>query len=413
MTARGAVADMTEPLIAPFAALRPAPGRAGEVAAPPYDVVTTDEARARAAHRPWDFLHVSRPEIDLPAGADPHGDDAYAGAAAAFRRMQEEGVLIRDPKPAFYAYRITDGGHVQTGLAAAACVPAYAGGRIRRHELTRPAKEQDRARQIAAVGAHTGPVFVVHRPNPVVSAALDAATARAPDADVALDGIRHQVWAIGTAAAIAGLAQAFEAMARLYVADGHHRAAAAVRVHAARPRADRFLVVSFPADQVRILDYNRVVRDLKGMTAEAFVEAVRARFDVEPRDHPVRPERAGVFGMVVAGRWYRLVSRSATGGTVGPLARLDVTRLAEDLLSPVLGIGDVRTDPRIDFVGGSRGLETLDSMVRSGDWAVAFSLYPTSLDDLMAVADAGEVMPPKSTWFDPKLADGLLSLPLD
>lgn len=404
---------MTPPLIAPFTAWRPAPGRAAEVAAPPYDVLTTEEARTRAVGRPWDFLHVSRPEIDLPPDADPHGDDAYAEAAAAFRRMQKQGVLIRDPEPCFYAYRITDKDHIQTGLAAAARVSAYAEGRIRRHELTRPHKELDRARQIEAVGAHTGPVFVVHRSNADVAAALDAAAAREPIADVIIDGrARHQIWRIDDAA-IASLAHAFEAMERLYVADGHHRAAAAVRVHATRPTADRFLMVSFPADRVRILDYNRVVRDLGGLTPPTFLEAVRARFDVEASDQPVCPERAGTFGMVIAGRWYRLRFRSEPDAAAGPLAALDVTRLADSLLTPVLGVGDPRIDPRIDFVGGSRGLSALEDMVRSGGWAVAFSLYPTSLDDLMAVADAGEVMPPKSTWFDPKLADGLLSLPME
>ncbi|MCW5699796.1 MAG: DUF1015 domain-containing protein [Rhodospirillales bacterium] len=401
------------PLIAPFAAVRPAHGRAAEVAAPPYDVITTEEARARAADRPWDFLHVSRPEIDLPPDADPHGDEAYAKAASNFSRMQESGVLVRDDAPCYYVYRIVSGGHTQTGLAAAAHVPAYSAGRIRRHEHTRPDKEMDRARQIEAVGAHTGPVFVTHRADAVVARLLNTAAAGNPDSDVTLDDkVRHQVWAVKDKDRIERLSSAFEGMERLYVADGHHRAAAATRVFEKRPTSDRFLVVSFPADQVRILDYNRVVRDLQGRTPEAFLSDVREHFTVEPSDLPYRPERRGEFGMFVADRWYRLAQRDTGHASENPVTSLDVSRLADGLLSPILGIGDPRTDPRIDFVGGSRGLNGLEDRVRSGEWAVAFSLYPTSLEDLMAVADAGEVMPPKSTWFDPKLADGLLSLPL-
>lgn len=421
--------------VRPFAALRPAPGRAGDVAAPPYDVVTAEEARDQARGRPWSFLHISRPEIDLPSGADPYGPEAYGQAANALRAMVEAGVLIREQCPCYYVYRLNRAGHEQTGIAAAASVDAYRRNRIRRHEHTRPDKEADRARQIAAVAAHTGPVFTVHRPNAAIATLIDrAVSAAAPAADVTdRDQVRHRVWPVADPAIVGGLSAAFAAMEALYIADGHHRAAAAARVaegaipgsgvsggaaEEARALDGRawFLVVSFPSDAVRILDYNRVVRDLGGRTAQQFLEALTARFRVEAEAAPVRPRARGEFGMVLDGRWYRLApsAPSAPGAepTVAPLDRLDVSVLSRLVLSPMLGIDDPRTDPRIDFVGGSRGVEDLERRVRSGEWAAGFSLFPTSLDDLMAVADAGDVMPPKSTWFDPKLADGLLSLPL-
>jgi uncharacterized protein (DUF1015 family) len=423
---------MTAPaLIRPFRAIRPAPRRAADVAAPPYDVVTTEEARAQARGRPYSFLHVSRPEIDLPAGADPHGLEAYAKAAAAMRRMIAGGVLLREPAAAYYVYRIVAGDRVQTGIAAAAAVAAYTSGRIRRHELTRPEKEQDRARQIAAVGAHTGPVFVMHRPSADVAAVIADATAAEPLADVrdagdagAAGSARHQIWRLGGSEAIAMVSAAFEAMPALYVADGHHRAAAAARVAEAAPAvapgracddgAPRFLIVSFPTTEVEIRDYNRVVADLNGLRPAQLLEALKPLFFIEAASGPVRPERPHVFGMVLAGgAWYRLTLKDPPGDEAGPLARLDVSLLSRLVLVPVLGIGDPRTDPRLDFVGGSRGLAALEEMVAGGSWAAGFSLHPTALADLMAVADAGEVMPPKSTWFEPKLADGLLSLPLN
>lgn len=411
------------PLLRPFRALRAAPRHASEVTAPPYDVVSVDEAREQARGHRWSFFHVSRPEIDLPPGADPYAPEAYGKAAEAMQRMVAEGVLIRDERPFYYVYRMTSGAHRQTGIAAAAAVGAYTSGRIRRHELTRPEKERDRARQIEAVGAHTGPVFVMHRP----SAAVAGVAAAAADGEALADvtdarGVRHQVWRVEDADAEARLSAAFEAMPALYVADGHHRAAAAVRV--AEDRASyrpatpggmegRFLVVSFPSDEVTILDYNRVVRDLNGHTAATLLDALAGAFTVESSDAPVRPLRHHTFGMVLEDRWYRLALRNAPPAEGNPVERLDVSLLSRFVLDPLLGVRDPRTDSRIDFVGGSRGLEALERMVGMGTYAVGFSLYPTALADLMAVADAGEVMPPKSTWFEPKLADGLLSLPLD
>ncbi len=419
---------MIQSLIRPFEALRPTPEYAAEVASRPYDVLTADEARAGAAGRAWSFLHVSRAEVDLPPGIDVHGPEVYAKAGENIARMVDAGVLIRESGPCYYAYRMTMGDHVQTGLAAAGSLAAYESNRIRRHELTRPDKELDRTRQIEAVGAHTGPVMVTHRPDAGVAAILENATVGPASFSATTDeGTLHEVWVISDPAAIAGLTDGFEAMDAIYIADGHHRSAAALRVAEARRSAtppahgdelyERFLIVSFPADEVLILDYNRGVLDLNGLRPDAFLSGVRAAFELERVDGQARPKRRGSFGMYLDGRWYRLSPRepvppgSAEGSTA--VERLDVSVLADRLLRPILGVGDPRTDPRIDFIGGGRGLGALEDRVNGGRYAVAFALFPTSLEDLMAVADAGEIMPPKSTWFEPKLADGLLSLPLE
>lgn len=408
------------PLLSPFAALRPAPGRAPEVVARPYDVITFDEAKAGAAGKPWSFLHVSRAEIDLPEGTNPYADAVYERAAAVLFEMYDARVLRRDPGPAFYVYRMTMGDHVQTGLAGAASVDAYRAGRVRKHELTRPDKEDDRTRQIETCGAQTGLVLCAHHPNPRVDGILAAATAEEPDSDaVTDDGVRHQVWVIADLTRIEQLWAAFDAMDAIYIADGHHRSAAAARVADNRRAAgistgdERFLVVTFPADQMKVLDYNRVVRDLAGMDATSFLAALAATYDVEPLAGATAPDARATFTMVLEGRWYRLRRRAGVPAELPPADRLDVSLLAQDVLGPLLGITDLRTDRRIDFVGGGRGLGALEERVASGEWAVAFALYPTALDDVMAVADAGAIMPPKSTWFEPKLADGLLSLVLD
>ena len=410
-------------LIKPFAGLRPADGRADDVVAPPYDVVSSSEARALAQGRPWSFLHISRPEIDLPAGTDPYASEVYAKAAENLNLMVSEGVLVRDDKPCYYAYRLTMGGHVQTGLVAAASVEAYDADRIKKHEFTRPVKEDDRVRQIEALNAQTGPVFLVYKANETVDGILGAVTAQPPAVDVtAADGVRHELWVIADDDSIERLTAAFDAMAALYVADGHHRSAAGSRVGNARREADAghtgeesynfFLTVIFPHDQMHILDYNRVVKDLNGLDEAAFLERVGERFLVEPSTDPVRPSRPAEFGMYLGGRWYRLQLDDAKIPD-DPVASLDVSLLADNLIEPVLGISDPRRDERIDFVGGIRGLGELEKRVDSGEWAVAFALFPTTMDALMAVADAGEVMPPKSTWFEPKLADGLVSHVLD
>jgi uncharacterized protein (DUF1015 family) len=410
------------PLVRPFAALRPAPGRAADVIAPPYDVVTTEEARARAAGRPWSFLHVSKPEIDLAPGADSHSPQAYATAAENLARMLGAGVLVRDAAPAYYVYRVASGDHVQTGLVAAASIAAYEANRIRRHEHTRPDKEDDRVRHMEALNAQTGPVLVAYPAAPEIDGLLAGTASGAPDADATLDdGARHSIWAVRDAARTARLSALFDALPALYIADGHHRSAAASRVAATRRAArgagdashEWFLTVAFPHHELRILDYNRVVRDLGGMSPDAFLDRLRGKFAIEPSDVAVRPARHGEFGLYAGGRWRRLRLRTDLAEVADPAQHLDVSLLTDHVLAPILGIGDLRTDARIDFVGGGRGLAELERRVDSGAMAAAFSLYPTRMEDLMAVADAGEVMPPKSTWFDPKLADGLVSHVLD
>jgi uncharacterized protein (DUF1015 family) len=402
---------LTSPLIQPFAAIRPAPGRDQDIIARPYDVLSFAEAAEGARGRPWSFLHVSRAEIDLPPETDAHAEAVYVQAARAFAAMQGDGVLLRDSAPRYYVYRMISGGHVQTGVAAAASARAYATNRIRRHEHTRPDKELDRTRQIAAVGAHTGPVLTAHPPDRAVAELLDAAAAPVADA-LTDDGVRHQVWPIGDMAVLDRLTARFEAMPAIYIADGHHRSAAALRL-ATEGSDGRFLIISFPADQMRILGYNRIVRDLNGRGRDQFLGACAEAFDVAEADEPVQPRRSGEFGLYLTGQWYRLEAKSAPAPDLDAVERLDVSVLMTRILTPILGIGDPRTDARIDFVGGGRGLDALARRVDADGWAVAFSLYPTAMSDLMTVADAGSVMPPKSTWFEPKLADGLLSLPLD
>jgi len=411
-------------LIRPFAGLRPAPAYAAAVAAPPYDVLSTDEARTRATGKPWSFLHISRPEIDLPAGTDPHALRVYAKGAESFQRMLREGVLVRDPRPCYYAYRLSVGGHAQTGLVVAASLADYESNRIRKHELTRPDKEDDRVRQIEALDAQTGPVLLAYPQAQRVDAILAQAASRPAVADIeADDGVRHTIWALGDSESIDELTAAFDAMPALYIADGHHRCAAAARVAAARRRADPrhsgtesynyVLAVAFPHHQLRILDYNRVVKDLKGLGLLEFQMRIAKHFSNRASETAVVPARHGEFGLYLPKHWYRIEIKPALAQPADPVKRLDVSLLQDYLFAPILGIEDPRTDKRIDFVGGIRGLSELERRVDSGAAAAAFSLYPTRMEDLMAVADAGLVMPPKSTWFEPKLADGLISHVLD
>ena len=412
------------PLIRPFAGLRPRPEVAAQVIAPPYDVLSADEARARASGKPWSFLHVSRPEIDLPSYTDPYDPKVYAQGRENFQRQISDGVLQSDPAPCYYFYRLVMGEHTQTGLVAVASVADYDINRIRKHEFTRPDKEDDRVRQIDALNAQTGPVFLTYRHTSVIDQL--AATITAGAADVAVtadDGVRHSLWVVRDANALDLITRTFDAMPCLYIADGHHRSAAASRVAAARRAANPrhtgqepynyFLAVIFPDNQMQIMDYNRVIKDLNGLTPEALLQKVADAFHVQPQSAPVRPATAGEFGMYLSGCWYRLVIKPERIPRHDPVRRLDVSLLADNLIAPVLGITDPRRDKRIDFVGGIRGLKELERRVNNGEMAVAFALYPTAMADLMAVADANEVMPPKSTWFEPKLADGLVSHLLD
>jgi uncharacterized protein (DUF1015 family) len=405
-------------LIKPFCALRPAPGRAADVLAPPYDVLSSAEARERAKDKPWSFLHVSKAEIDLDPAIDPYDGAVYVKAAENLRRMIAAGVLVRDDKPCYYAYRLTWRDRVETGLATVASIAAYAENRIRKHELTTPAKEDDRVRQIEAVGAQTGPVMLVYPETPEIDSLLARAAAQRPEVDVTADGgVRHQLWVIDDETMIGALTRAAEALCALYIADGHHRSAAALRVAQARGQKDRnFLAVLLPQQQMKILEYNRVLRDLNGLSSEEVLREIGCRYVVEPRDQPVRPTRAEEVGMVLDGCWYYLTLRpelaADSAESVDPVARLPVTMLAKNVIEPIFSIFDQRRDKRIDFVGG-RGLGELERLVSSGAMAVGFALYPTQMSDLVAVADAGAIMPPKSTWFEPKLADGMVSHILD
>ena len=403
-------------LIKPFRALRPAPGRAAEVLAPPYDVLSSAEARERAKGKPWSFLHISKPEIDLDPATDPYDKAVYAKANENLQRMIADGILIRDPKPCYYVYRLTWRGHSQTGIAAAASLADYAINRIRKHELTTPLKEDDRVRQIEAINAQTGPVMSGYPSTPAIDAMLAQAASGTPEVDVtADDGVRHQLWRIADDTVINKLTDAFERLPAIYIADGHHRSAAAARVAAARNGEGShsyFLSVIFPEREMTILDYNRVVKDLNGRSAEQFLAELRKIFTVTAAEQPVRPASSNEYGMYLAGRWYRLSIRpELVPGD--PIGRLPITVLTRNVIEPLLGIKDPRTDKRIDFVGGARGLAELERRVTSGEMAVAFALYPTQMHDLMAVADAGGIMPPKSTWFEPKLADGMINHVLD
>ena len=399
-------------VLAPFRALRPAPSVASLVAAVPYDVVTTDEARMKAEGNALSFLHVSRAEIDLPAGTDPHSDRVYARAVANYATLKRAAPMLEEGNRSVYVYRLRANGHEQTGIGACYSIDEYERDVIKKHERTRRDKEDDRTRHLLDLRAQTGPVFLVYRGVASVDAVVQRVSTDPPLYDfTAADAVQHTLWRAGEREAQT-LVDLFGRIPALYIADGHHRAASAARARrqlqgssAAGGEWDTFLAVAFPDAQVRILPYNRVVRDLGSLTSASLLRALAERFTI--REGPPVPERRGEVAMFVDGRWHTVVLRKL-GPEASPMDRLDVSRLQDDVLTPILGIGDVRSDARIDFVGGARGTAELERLVRSGGAAVAFSMYPTSVDDLMAIADAGGIMPPKSTWFEPKLRDGLL-----
>ena len=412
------------PLIRTVRGLRPVPDRAADVAAPPYDVLNTAEARERAVGRPWSFLHISKPEIDLPERMDPYAAEVYAKGAENLQKQVDEGILVRETEPCFYVYRLRMDDHIQTGLVFTGSVKAYDKNRIRKHEFTRPKKEDDRVRQITALNAQTGPVLLAYRSSTDVANIVNEAASAAPVYDlVADDGVGHTIWVLDDKDKIARLTILFEAMDALYIADGHHRSASASRVaHAHNEQEgtsagnnswDYFLCVAFPHNETQILDYNRVVRDLNGHTVQSLLDKLGEAFTVTASAEPAKPAKPGRFGMYLDGQWYVLSIDPDRVPDDDPVARLDISLLQANVISSLLGINDPRTDDRIDFVGGIRGLAELEKRVDSGEMAVAFALYPTTMEALMAVADINEVMPPKSTWFEPKLADGLLSHVLD
>lgn len=407
------------PLIRPFAGLRPLPEYAAQVIAPPYDVLSSEEARQRAQNKPDSFLHISKPEIDLDSNISVYDPRVYAKGAQNLQHLIAQQRLQQDTQPYYYLYRLIMGEHQQTGIVAVANVADYDSNRIRKHEFTRPDKEDDRVRHIDTLNAQTGPVFLTYPHHAVIDGLVARLTALPPTVDVtADDGIVHTLWIIDQDADITLITQTFDQMPNLYIADGHHRSAAASRVaaqrkamnpkHTGEESYNYFLSVIFPDNQMKILDYNRVVEDLNQLTPEQLLQEISKNFTVTSSSSAVKPQQSGEFGMYLAGQWYQLRIHPEKIPS-DPVASLDVSLLADYLIAPILGITDPRRDKRIDFVGGIRGLAELKKRVNSGEMAVAFALHPTSLAALMAVADAGQVMPPKSTWFEPKLADGMVS----
>ncbi|MCL2111887.1 MAG: DUF1015 family protein [Clostridiales bacterium] len=399
----------------PFRAVRPAERFADKVAALPYDVMTSEEARKMAAGNELSFLRIDRAEIDLPEGTDPYGAEVYEKARENFERMAHEGVFVQDEAPRFYAYRLTMEGRSQTGLVGCASIDDYDGGGIKRHELTRADKEEDRVRHVDALDANTGPIFLACRGCEALSALLRGG---APLYDfTAEDGVRHEVWALDEGAN-EEVTAIFAGRDALYIADGHHRCASAARV--GRLRRDQlpdwtgdeefnfFLAVVFPEDQLEILDYNRAVADLNGLTKEEFLTRLGKDFEVREYEGggPAKPACRHTFGMYLDGKWYAMEARTGLVDEADPVARLDVSLLQDYVLAPILGIEDPRTDGRIDFIGGIRGLGELERRVGT-DMAVAFAMHPTAMQELFDIADAGLIMPPKSTWFEPKLRSGL------
>lgn len=403
----------------PFRGMRPPQKLVREIAAPPYDVVDRTEAERMAKGNPRSFFHVSRPEIDLGLHVDEHDDAVYAKGRENLEAFIREGWLRRDEQPVFYLYRQTMGAHTQTGLVAAASVEEYDRNLILKHELTRADKEDDRTRHVDELGGNDEPVFLTYRARKEIDALVAEGTARPPEYDFESDdAVKHTFWVVPVELG-ERLRQAFaQSVDKLYIADGHHRSAAASRVR--KLRRDRgagegghdfFLTVVFPHDQMQILDYNRVVRDLNGLDERTFLQRINEKFEVY--DAPdKKPGQARTFRMYLGGKWWALEAKPGSHPDT-PVGTLDVSILQQNLLAPVLGIGDPRTDTRIQFVGGIRGVGELERLVDSGDFAVAFALFPTSLDELMAIADAGEIMPPKSTWFEPKLRSGLVLHPFE
>jgi uncharacterized protein (DUF1015 family) len=396
----------------PFRALRPDVHVAPRVASVPYDVVNTDEARALAAGNPLSFLHVTRSEIDLPADADPHADAVYARAVSNFAALRASAPLVVDEEPSLYGYRLRMGSHEQIGLAGCFSVDEYDHGLVKKHEKTRKDKEDDRTRHIVDLRAQTGLVFLTYRASEAVNVVVRRMVEAAPLYDfVAPDAVAHTIWRV-TGADRDALVAAFAALDALYIADGHHRAASASRARQALAAAgapagehDRFVAVAFPDEQMQILPYNRTVKDLAGHTPETFLAALRSVGVVRPGS--ASPERPGEVSVLVGGQWYCLRLPQPGEGT-SHADGLDVEILQRRVLQPLLKIEDPRTDTRVDFVGGIRGTAELERLVAQGRAAVAFSMYPVGIGDLMSIADAGGIMPPKSTWFEPKLRDGLL-----
>lgn len=403
--------------IRPFSAIHPLPNKASQVACVPYDVINTAEAREMAEGNPLSFLHVIRAEIDLPDDINPYDDLVYATAHENFQRFLNDGVLVRDDQPRLFLYRQVMNHRSQIGLVCCCHIDDYASDLIKKHEKTRKDKEDDRTRHVLELNAHAEPVFLAYRDQPRIDELVESdINARPMFHFIAKDGVTHTVWPVGNPQAYVDAFQRSPGVPHAYIADGHHRTASAVRAGMQRRAANAkhtgdeeynwFLAVLFPASQLRILPYNRVVKDLNGLSPAEFLRRAGEVGKLSP-DAP-EPPRPGMVCIYLVGSWYSLQFDPAAIDYADPIGSLDVSLLQDRILSPILGIGDVRTDKRIDFVGGIRGTRELERRVDSGEVAVAFSMHPTTLEQLMAVADAGEIMPPKSTWFEPKLRSGLL-----
>jgi len=412
--------------IKPFKGLRPTPEYASSVASPPYDVLSSDEAREMARTNPHSFLHVVKPEIDLAPGIDPYSDAVYNKAAENLLRLRKDNVLRQDDTDCYYLYQLQMGEHVQTGLVAVASVDDYLENRIKKHEFTRIEKEKDRTKHIFASRAQAGPVFLIHRSDAELTSVFGEIQRTEPAVDfTADDGIRHSLWVVSSPETIERITAAFARFGAIYVADGHHRSAAGSHVakimreknpdYSGDEEFNYFLTVIFPDDQLQIMAYNRVVKDLRGMSDEQFLDQIRKRFTVTEVSSKaeVRLSRNYDYGMYMNGKWYILTADAGSIDKSDPVESLDIQVFTRTVLQPLLGIEDPRTDPRIDFVGGIRGLSELEKLVDSGEWKVAFALHPTTVRQLLAVADADRVMPPKSTWFEPKLRSGMVVHLLD
>ncbi len=406
--------------IKPFRGLRPKEELAAKVASPPYDVLSSDEAKRMAQANPLSFLHVNKPEIDLPEDTNQYSDLVYQKGRENLYRFISKGTLVQDEKESIYIYRLTWKEHVQTGYFCLSSVEDYDTGRIKKHELTRADKEADRTKLIDVMNAQIGPVFLLYRANQV----LDSQLAQVAEANcsvdfVAEDGVRHQLWAIIDDSKIQKIIDGFKSLDATFVADGHHRSASASNVckqrqeknpgHTGKESYNYFLSAIFPHNQLKILPYNRVVTDLNGLSTKELFDKIKEKFQVIPIENSFQVTAEKNFGMFIEGRWFRLTAKSKTFNDDDILGNLDVNILMNNLLEPVLGIKDPRTDKRIDFIGGIRGNEELERLVNSGKFKVAFSLYPTSVETLILVADNNLIMPPKSTWFEPKLRSGMVS----
>jgi uncharacterized protein (DUF1015 family) len=406
--------DKKMALVLPFKAVRPVAKYASQVAALPYDVMTREEGQKAVAGRPLSFMRVEKSEIDVPDGTRPDDLRIYETAKRNFAKLREEGILKQDEFPCYYVYRQQMGAQVQTGIVGVMSAAEYDEGKIKKHELTRQDKEEDRIRHVDTVNAQTGPVFISYMARPRINAIVEKIVAGLPEYDfTAEDGVIHTAWVVADAAELEELRNEFARIDALYIADGHHRAAAGATIARNRRKAgqaqesDRVMAVFFPHNQLKVMDYNRAVKDLRGLTADQFLEKISAKFTVTKNFTAKSPQHLHDFGMYLGGHWYCITIKDGAYDAKDPVASLDAAILQDHLLAPVLGIADPRTDGRIKFIGGIRGMAELEKLVNQDGFAVAFSLYPTTMEQIMKVADAGAIMPPKSTWFEPKLRSGL------